>query len=526
MVNDHDAVARLRHELRTPLNHVIGYSEMLAEEFGDRRPELQPGLRRLHALGHDVLRLVNETLSSSRVEAGDLDVAGLEASAGRLVDEIVGLAEASRRHAESAGETRMAEDLERIAGSAAGLRTLLREGLTVAVPAAARASDTGLAAAVSDAPRPVPADAGSILVVDDDASNRDVLARRLVHEGHQVRVAADGHEALAVLAAEPFDLVLLDVMMPGIDGIEVLRRLKADEALCHVPVLMISALGDTEHVVRCIELGADDYMPKPFDPVLLRARIGACLEKKRLRDRERGHVAELAAWNRTLEARVADKVAEIEKLGRLERFVRPELAQAIMAGSAGDPLAPHRREIVAAFLDIHGFGAFLETAEPEEVIGVIREYHGAMGELIVAHEGTVENFGGDVIVVIFNDPVEVPDPAERAVRMAIAMQERFAGLAAGWRRRGWEMTLGIGIAQGFATIGAIGFAGRWDYAAMGRVMGLGSALCGAARTSGILVTTKVAGAVEALAVMAPADGIRISGSSRTIPAISVSGLKV
>ena len=286
---------------------------------------------------------------------------------------------------------------------------------------------------------------GVILVVDDDAGNRDVLARRLAREGYEVRTAANGEAALSALAGSggaPVDLALLDVMMPGMDGYELLRRMKADAALRDIPVLMISALDQLESVVRCIELGAEDYLPKPFEPVLLRARIGACLEKKRLRDQDARRARELAEWNETLERRVSEQVAQLERLSRLKRFFSPQLAEAIVAGGAEDPLRSHRREITVVFLDLRGFTAFAETAEPEELMGLLAEYHSEMGRLILAHEGTLERFTGDGLMVFFNDPVPVPDPAARATRMAIAMRDRVAELAAGWQRRGYRSRRG------------------------------------------------------------------------------------
>ena len=161
------------------------------------------------------------------------------------------------------------------------------------------------------------------------------------------------------------------------DGYELLRRMKADAALRDIPVLMISALDQLESVVRCIELGAEDYLPKPFEPVLLRARIGACLEKKRLRDQDVRRARELAAFNQTLEQRVSEQVAQLEQLSRLKRFFSPQLAELIVAGGAEDPLQSHRREITVVFLDLRGFTAFAETAEPEELMGVLAEYHAA-----------------------------------------------------------------------------------------------------------------------------------------------------
>jgi class 3 adenylate cyclase len=365
----------------------------------------------------------------------------------------------------------------------------------------------------------------TILVVDDNEENRQLLARRLARQGHRVLTAAGGHAALALLQGEPVDLVLLDVMMPDLDGPSVLARLKQDPERRHIPVLMISALDETASVVRSIELGAEDYLPKPCDPVLLRARIGACLEKKRLRDQEDQHALALAEWNRTLEQRVADQVAQVERLGRLKRFFSPHLAELIVAGGTDDPLRTHRREITVVFLDLRGFTGFAETAEPEEVMGVLREYHEAMGQLILEHEGTLERFTGDGMMVFFNDPVPVENPAERAVRMAVAMRERVRELRAGWRKRGHDLDLGVGIAQGYATIGAIGFEGRWDYGAIGTVTNLAARLCAEAQGGQVLITSRVAAATEDFIQADEVGTLSLRGLSRPVPTFNVLGLK-
>jgi class 3 adenylate cyclase/CheY-like chemotaxis protein len=339
-----------------------------------------------------------------------------------------------------------------------------------------------------------------------------------------VPTAAGGRAALAALATTPVDLVLLDVMMPDLDGYGVLQQLKADPARRDIPVLMISALDDMDSVVRCIQLGADDYLGKPFDPVLLQARIGACLEKKRLHDQEARHRRELAEWNQMLERRVAEQVAQLERLGRLKRFFSPQLAELIVAGGAADPLATHRREVTVVFVDLRGFTAFAETAEPEEVMGMLREYHAEMGRLILAHEGTLERFTGDGMMIFFNDPVEVPNPAERAVRMAVAMRDLIAGLAPRWHKRGWDLTLGVGIAQGYATIGAIGFEGRLDYGAIGTVTNLAARLCGEAAGGQILISARVAGAVEDLIEAEEMGPLALKGLTRPVPIWSVRAL--
>jgi class 3 adenylate cyclase len=359
----------------------------------------------------------------------------------------------------------------------------------------------------------------ALLVVDDNEDNRYTLTQRLKRLGHaNVTTAQDGREALALLQSQPFDLVLLDIMMPELNGYQVLEQLKADERLRHIPVIMISAVDELDSVIRCIELGAEDYLTKPFNPTLLRARVGACLEKKRLHD-------ELATWARTLEQRVQEKVAEVERLGRLKRFFSPQLAELIVAGGADDPLRTHRREVSVVFLDLRGFTAFAETAEPEEVMGVLRDYHAAMGQLILEHEGTLERFTGDGMMIFFNDPVPVPRPAERALRMAIAMRDRVIQLSTAWRKRGHDLGLGVGIAQGYATIGAIGFEGRWDYGAIGTVTNLAARLCGEARAGQILVSSRVAGAVEDLIDLQEVGPLTLKGLLKPVPTFDVVGLK-
>ena len=200
---------------------------------------------------------------------------------------------------------------------------------------------------------------------------------------------------------------------------------------------------------------------------------------------------ELAAWNQTLEQRVAEGVTQLDRLGRMKRFFSPAVADLILSGNADDPLKTHRREIVVAFLDLREFTAFSESADPEEVMGVLADYHAAMGELIIKYAGTLERFAGDGIMIFFNDPVPIPNPAAQAVSMALEMQQRLKGLEAAWARRGYDLSMGVGIAQGYATIGAIGFEGRRDYGAIGNVTNLAARLCGEAKGGQILVSQRV-----------------------------------
>ncbi len=356
--------------------------------------------------------------------------------------------------------------------------------------------------------------AARILVVDDTPKNVRLLADLLAARGYGVLTAASGAEALAVVARERPDLVLLDVVMPEMSGYEVCLRLRADPDTAMTPVVMVTALDPAEERVKGIEAGADDFLTKPINQPELLARVRSLLRIKRLHD-------ELIALNRTLEQRVREQVAQLERLGRLKRFFSPQLAEAIVAGGAEDPLASHRREITVVFLDLRGFTAFAETAEPEEVMGVLGEYHAEMGRLILAHEGTLERFTGDGMMVFFNDPVPVPDPAERAVRMAAGMRERVAALAGGWQRRGFDLHLGVGIAQGYATLGAIGFEGRWDYAAIGTVTNLAARLCAEAGPGQILVPRRVLAAVEDLVESEPVGALALRGFLKPVAAFNV-----
>jgi class 3 adenylate cyclase/CheY-like chemotaxis protein len=512
-----DPGAQLRHELRTPLNHIIGYAEMLLEELEGDKPHLTAGLTALRGDARHLLALLNEVLAKGH--AAPADVAAACGTLQPPLERVRAAGAAVRRQATEAGADGLLPDLDRIRLATERLDELLRHG---GVPPARQGEEPATGAGSGrdepQAPRSV------ILVVDDNDDNRDMLARRLRRQGYEVPTASGGRAALEALGKAPVDLVLLDVMMPDLDGYAVLQQIKADPGLRDIPVLMISALDELDSVVRCIQLGADDYLGKPFEPVLLQARIGACLEKKRLHDQEARARRELAELNRTLEQRVTEQVAQLERLGRLKRFFSPPLAEAIVTGGAADPLATHRREITVVFLDLRGFTAFAETAEPEEVMSVLREYHAEMGRLIMAHDGTLERFTGDGMMVFFNDPVEIPNPAERAVRMAVAMRDVVAGLAAGWRKRGWELALGVGIAQGYATIGAIGFEGRLDYGAIGTVTNLSARLCSDAGAGQILVSGRVAAAVETLIDAEDLGTVTLKGLARPVPVWSVRAL--
>ena len=356
-------------------------------------------------------------------------------------------------------------------------------------------------------------------------ANVHILKVRLAAHGYEILTATDGEEALAVVREKQPDLMLLDIMMPKMDGIEVCRRLKADAALPFMPVVMVSARADSPDIVAGLEAGGDEYLTKPVDQAALVARVKSMLRIKSLHDTVQGLTVQLAEWNRTLEQRVQEQVGQLERLSRLKRFFSPQLAELIVSGGVEDPLKTHRREVTVAFVDLRGFTAFAETADPEEIMGVLHEYHVEMGTLIEAHQGTLERFAGDGLVVFFNDPMPLPNPAEQAVRMALAMRERVDELSLRWRKRGYVLHFGVGIAHGYATIGAIGFEGRWDYAVIGSVANLAARLCGEAKPGQILLSQRVVATVEELVEVEPVGELSLKGFHKPLAAFNVLGLR-
>jgi len=365
-----------------------------------------------------------------------------------------------------------------------------------------------------------------ILVVDDNEANRDILVTRLEAHGYALAQAQDGEEAIAKACELRPDLILLDVMMPKLDGIEVTRRLKGDPTLPFMPIILVTAKTDSRDIVTGLDAGADEYLTKPVDQASLVARVRSVLRMKGLHDQVAAQAQELAEWNRTLAQRVDDQLGEIERVGRLKHFLAPQIADLVISSGEGEKvLDGHRRDVSVVFCDLRGFTAFGESAEPEEVMGVLREYHANLGALIHQFEGTLERFTGDGVMVFFNDPVPCADPAARAVRMAVAMRARFNELADKWRKLGFDLGFGVGIAHGYATLGRIGFEGRFDYAAVGSVVNLAARLCGEAEGGQILVDRRVLVAVEALVDHEPCGNLTLKGFHRPIPAFNVRALR-
>ena len=362
-----------------------------------------------------------------------------------------------------------------------------------------------------------------ILVVDDVPDNVEILEMRLAAQGYEIATAQDGVEALEKVAALLPDLVLLDVMMPRMDGIETVQRLKSDAALPFIPVILVTAKTDGKDVVAGLEAGGDDYLTKPVDHTALTARVRAMLRIKGLHDTVHEQRAELAAWNGRLEERVAAQLGEIERIGRLKRFLAPQLAELVVSSGDETLLDSHRRDIVVVFCDLRGYTAFAETAEPEEVMAVLREYHAALGPLVTRFEGTLDHFLGDGLMVFFNDPLPCPDPAERAVRMALAMRAALGERLLAWRRRGFDLGFGIGIAQGYATLGRIGFEGRMDYTAIGTVSNLAARLCGEAKDGQILVSRRIAAAVEPFVALEELGTLALKGLREPVAVYNLGG---
>jgi class 3 adenylate cyclase len=360
-----------------------------------------------------------------------------------------------------------------------------------------------------------------ILVVDDNETNRDILITRLEKHGYQLLQAVDGEEALVSAAQHSPDLILLDVEMPKLDGFEVCRRLKNDPAMSFIPIILVTARAASQDVVTGLDAGADEYLTKPIDQAALVARVRSMLRVKALHDQVQAQAADLATWNRTLEERVTEQVSELDRMNRLKRFLSPQIAKLVVSSGDEKLLESHRRDITVVFCDLRGFTAFAESAEPEDIIAVLQEYYQCLGESIDRFEGTLQHFAGDGLLIIFNDPLPCTDPALRAVRMAVEMRGRVAALVEKWRRFGHELGFGVGIASGHATLGSVGYEGRFHYSANGTVVNLGSRLCTQASDGQILIDGRVQLAVEAIANTEPIGELDLKGFHRPVRAFNV-----
>lgn len=355
---------------------------------------------------------------------------------------------------------------------------------------------------------------GKILIVDDEPFNLDLLEQELTDQGYAVERASDGEEALKKVETVLPDVILLDYMMPKMNGIEVVKRLKQDEKYKGIPVILLTAKASQEDKVRGLDAGADDYVVKPFDSFELLARVRSMLRLKEMHD-------SLEEWNRNLAGKVKEQVSEIEHMSRLKRYLSPQIAQTILQSDNESLFKSHRREITVVFLDLRGFTAFSDSAEPEEVMELLRGFHAEMGRLIFEFDGTLERFTGDGIMVFFNDPLTCADHTEKAVRMALEMRDKAAELRKDWLKNGYDLALGIGLAAGFATLGNIGFEGRFDYGAVGNVTNLASRLSGEAKGGQILTNQRTLSKVGNLVEAEPLEELILKGFTRPVPAFNI-----
>ena len=336
-----------------------------------------------------------------------------------------------------------------------------------------------------------------ILVVDDTPANVKLFSDLLSAKGYVVTTAVNGELALASIAQAPPDLVLLDVMMPGLSGYDVTRKIRENPATALLPVVLATSLDPNQERLKGLEAGADDFLSKPVNQAELFARVRSLLRIKALQD---------------------------ERLTRLKSFFSPALAEAIAAGKGEEVLKTHRREITVEFFDLRGFTAFTDNVEPEEVMELLRAFHGALGKLVLEHQGTLERFAGDAVMVFFNDPLPIEKPAEHAMRTALAVHEAFVPIGKHWHKRsGFELGLGVGIAQGYATLGAIGFEGRWDYAAIGNVTNLAARLCAEAKAGQILADRKTMAALDGVFEFEPVGPFELKGFSKPVPGFALKG---
>ena len=356
-----------------------------------------------------------------------------------------------------------------------------------------------------------------ILVIDDTPANVKLLADLLTVKGYTVATAPNGEEGLKRVAEQRPDLVLLDVMMPGMNGYEVCRAIRADPSTGVLPVVMVTSLDPAQERLKGLEAGADDFLSKPINQAELLARVKSLLRIKPLYD-------QLGEFNATLEKRVAEQVAQLERFARLKRFVSPRIGDLIVSGEVDDPLKTHRREITVVFTDLRGFTAFSETAEPEEAMDVLRAYHGELGRVVMAHEGTIEHFAGDGVMILFNDPIPVGEHEFAAIRMALEMRDAVGGLGAAWEKRGYDLGFGVGVANGYATLGAIGFEGRRDYGAIGPVTNLAARLCSEAKAGQILISQRLFGKIEGRVQAELVGELALKGLARPVKAYNVTGL--
>ena len=449
----HDTVlSNIRHNLRTPLNQILGYSEMLQEEGEDLDLDAYiPDLQKIHSAGTQLLALINDNVSSARVDSGKLDLESVQRDSRTLLDLIIGYSELCQEDADEKRHASFIADLKKIRKAAQTLLGLFNDSQFLKpLTASARKQNllpkAGLRESVVTSIPPlneVPVAGtqfmvGLILVVDDNEMNRDMLGRRLERQGHTVLEAENGRKALEILESVKVDLVLLDILMPELDGMQTLEMLKAHKTNRYTPVVMLSALDELDKVVRCIEIGAEDFLPKPFNQVLLNARIGACLEKKRLRDQEQAYLDQLRI--------------EREKSERLLLNVLPKsIADRLKQGET--TIADSFPDVTVLFADLGDFTRRSTEVPAPELVHLLNEIFSKFDWLAELHLLEKIKTIGDAYMAVGGLPTPRPDHVEAVAEMALDMQKVATKLNWG---DGKSIDLRIGISTGPVVAGIIG----------------------------------------------------------------------
>jgi adenylate cyclase len=456
-VNDFETLSKLRHALRTPLNQIIGYTEMLMESAEEHASaNLLRDLKKIHTAGGQLLALLNDALAPWKIETGKIDLVTMRREMIVPLNAVIGFSELSGEDPEIAAIPGVGDDLKKIRQAARNLFALI-EGETDFGDFASttRGVNLGSAADAVLGPAPAPTNqtapffdflgvaktqlaAGRILVVDDDAMNREMLSRRLQKMGYKIREAENGNRALDELKQRPFDLVLLDIIMPELDGFRTLEFMKTDPMLRHVPVIMLTALDEVESTVRCIEAGAEDYVPKPFNPVILRARINASLEKKRLRDQEQAALLQLQS--------------ERTKSERLLLNVLPQaIADRLKQGER--TIVDSFQECTVVFADIVGFTQIVAKYSPSRTVQLLNELFSAFDRIAETHRLEKIKTIGDSYMLVGGVPTALPDHAAACAQAALEMLENLRAFN---RRYQIEWAVRIGMNSGPVIGGIIG----------------------------------------------------------------------
>lgn len=371
----------------------------------------------------------------------------------------------------------------------------------------------------------------SILVVDDNLANLTLMTG-LLQDNYQVRAATSGEKALKIAWSDnPPDLILLDIMMPEMDGHEVCRRLKADEKTREIPIIFLTAMSEVEDEEKGLVLGAVDYITKPISPPIALARIRSHLSLyQTIRSLELSKEVitkqseQLRILNNSLEKRVEDQGSQLDRLSILKEFFSPQISEAIVERGM-DILKTHRVKVTVVFIDLRGFTYFSDNAEPEDVMTVLGDYHEVMGGIINASKATVGHFAGDGLMIYFNDPLPQEGHLEIAAKMCLRMMAEFKLLIKKWAKEGFELDLGIGLANGYATLGTIGFDGRRDYACIGSVCNLAARLCAEAKGGQILTNLKTFRQIDDIIEGHDVEDLILRGFSKPVQTIELFSLK-